>query len=426
MPAPLIEVVQLSKVYRRGVTGHGTLRQDLQSWWARFRGRDDPNEPVRHKLSSTLSEQHLRFWALKDVSFTVESGDVVGIIGRNGAGKSTLLKILSRITAPSSGRALLRGRVASLLEVGTGFHPELTGRENIYLNGAILGMPRAETRSKLDRIIDFSGISQFIDTPVKRYSSGMRVRLAFSVAAHLDPDIMIVDEVLAVGDAEFQKKCLGRMQDFSTDTGRAVLFVSHDLHALQSICTRGMLIEDGMIDREGTIDGIAHEYLGRINPDLYSPTAVSRLEAPRHGIPYIEEFYVTSGGGDPTYTVRSGAPMELHFRYRNPTGRAVQPELTYLLSDRDGNRLFCCAPTLTGQTPTLDKPAGEIICRIDRLALPPGDYMHTFSIVNQGQTWQKKSRFGALNVIDGDFFASGRLPDRALGLTLQQHSWTAL
>jgi len=242
MPQTVIKVENLYKEYKLGVINHGTLTHDLQSWWARMRGKEDPNSLISaHHNADTEKDS---FLALKDVSFEVKQGDRVGIIGKNGAGKSTLLKILSKITSPTSGQVKIKGRVAALLEVGTGFHQELTGRENIYLNGAILGMSRKEIDRKLDEIIDFAGVEKHIDTPVKRYSSGMNVRLGFAIAAHLEPEILILDEVLAVGDAEFQKKCLGRMGAVARE-GRTVLFVSHNMAAVSKLCDKGMLIENG-------------------------------------------------------------------------------------------------------------------------------------------------------------------------------------
>ncbi len=240
----VIKAEHLSKYYRLGVVNHGMLYKDIQSWMARKLGKEDPHGQIGQDHFADRPEG---FWALKDLNFEIKRGDRVGIIGKNGAGKSTLLKILSRITAPTEGQVKIRGRVASLLEVGTGFHGELTGRENIFLNGAILGMKRREIASKLDEIIDFSEISQYIDTPVKRYSSGMYVRLAFAVAAHLDSEILIADEVLAVGDASFQKKALGKMQDLSAGQGRTVLFVSHQMNAVGNLCTSGIILERGKI-----------------------------------------------------------------------------------------------------------------------------------------------------------------------------------
>ena len=253
-----IKAEHLSKYYRLGVINNGTLFRDIQTWIAIKRGKPDPHSKIgEHKYDGTDDG----FWALKDLNFEIKQGDRVGIIGKNGAGKSTLLKILSRITAPTEGCVKIRGRVASLLEVGTGFHGELTGRENVYLNGAILGMKKKEVDRKIDEIIDFSGIEKHIDTPVKRYSSGMYVRLAFAVAAHLDSEILIADEVLAVGDAEFQKKALGKMNELSTGQGRTVLFVSHNMAAVKSLCNKGMILEKGKIKfQSDNIDEAIGEY----------------------------------------------------------------------------------------------------------------------------------------------------------------------
>lgn len=242
-----IRVDNLSKMYRLGEVGTGTISHDLNRWWHKARGKEDPYLKLgeENKRDSAGGEY---VWALKDVSFEVKKGEVLGIIGKNGAGKSTLLKLLSRVTAPTTGSIKAKGRIASLLEVGTGFHPELTGRENIFLNGAILGMTKTEIRRKFDEIVDFSGVSRYVDTPVKRYSSGMYVRLAFAVAAFLEPEILIVDEVLAVGDAEFQKKCLGRMKDVSVNDGRTVLFVSHNMGAIKNLCDQTMVMKHGKVE----------------------------------------------------------------------------------------------------------------------------------------------------------------------------------
>jgi lipopolysaccharide transport system ATP-binding protein len=253
----VIRAVGLGKKYQLGTIGYGSLRHDLQAWWAKFRGREDPSAQIGGKSRLDL---HGDFWALRRISFEVAHGDRVGIIGRNGAGKSTLLKILSQITRPTEGSVKMKGQVASLLEVGTGFHPELTGRENVFLNGAIMGMKRREIEKKFDEIVEFSGVEQFIDTPVKRYSSGMYVRLGFAVAAHLDPDILVVDEVLAVGDASFQKKCLGKMEDVSRQ-GRTVLFVSHNLQSTLRLCNRGILLQDGQIVATGEMKSVVDVYM---------------------------------------------------------------------------------------------------------------------------------------------------------------------
>lgn len=259
----VIRVENLWKEYRLGTINHGTLARDLSSWWARLRGKEDPNlkiDAAAQRHGTALAGAPDRFWALSDISFDVQRGDILGVIGRNGAGKSTLLKILSQVTAPTRGQVCLKGRVASLLEVGTGFHPDLTGRENVFLNGAILGMSKAEIRGKFDEIVAFAEIDKFIDTPVKRYSSGMYVRLAFAVAAHLEPEILVVDEVLAVGDASFQKKCLGKMEEVGRD-GRTVLFVSHNMSAVSKLCGNGLLLKQGALATQGRIREVIGEYL---------------------------------------------------------------------------------------------------------------------------------------------------------------------
>jgi lipopolysaccharide transport system ATP-binding protein len=260
---PIVEVENLSKLYRLGSIGATSLRESLETLFGNKRGRLGTANETPPANARGGSEPN-SFWGLKNISFSVQPGEVVGIVGSNGAGKSTLLKILSRITEPTSGRAILRGRVVSLLEVGTGFHPELSGRENIFLNGAILGMKRAEIAAKFDEIVAFAEVGPFLDTPVKRYSSGMYVRLAFAVAAHLEPEILVIDEVLAVGDAAFQKKCLGKMSDVAR-AGRTVLFVSHNMQALQSLCGRGIYLESGMVAAVGTAQAVVAEYLSKIS-----------------------------------------------------------------------------------------------------------------------------------------------------------------
>jgi len=258
MSDTVISVENLSKTYQLGVIGTGTFFGDLNRWWAKKLGKPDPYAKIGDVDHSNRFGETIQ--ALDNVSFKLKQGEALGIIGRNGAGKSTLLKIMSRVTAPTSGAVKVKGRIASLLEVGTGFHPELTGRENIYLNGAILGMSHAEVNRKLDEIVDFSGVEKFIDTPVKRYSSGMYVRLAFAVAAHLEPEILVVDEVLAVGDAEFQKKCLGKMSDVA-HAGRTVLFVSHNMPAINRLCSRAILLEKGKLSADGSAAQITAKYL---------------------------------------------------------------------------------------------------------------------------------------------------------------------
>ncbi|MFP5470882.1 MAG: ABC transporter ATP-binding protein [Bacteroidia bacterium] len=257
-----IEVENLSKQYRLGEVGTGTISHDLNRFWYKIRGKEDPYSKIGAINDRASKGQDKYVWALKDIDFKANEGEVLGIIGKNGAGKSTLLKILSRITTPTTGQIKINGRVGALLEVGTGMHPELTGRENIFLNGAILGMTKHEIKSKFDEIIDFSGIAKYVDTPLKRYSSGMRVRLGFAVAAFLEPEILIVDEVLAVGDAEFQKRAIGKMQEVSQGHGRTVLFVSHNMGSMRQLCSKGLVLTNGKISYRGSIDDCIDKYIG--------------------------------------------------------------------------------------------------------------------------------------------------------------------
>jgi lipopolysaccharide transport system ATP-binding protein len=332
----VIEVENLSKKYRLGSIGAGTLSQDLNRWWARVRGKEDPFTVI--EPCNTTSYNKDDFWALQNISFNVSSGDALGIIGKNGAGKSTLLKILSRITTPTTGEARIDGRVASLLEVGTGFHNELTGRENIFLNGAILGMTKREIRSKLDEIIDFSGVEKHIDTPVKRYSSGMFVRLAFAVAAHLDPEILIVDEVLAVGDAEFQRKCLGKMNQVAGE-GRTVLFVSHNMAAVKNLCSRGIVLGNGEIQFQGTANQAVNAYFDLTAEHLKAVSEWPSVEdAPGNGeakilavrvlncnneisssIPIHEDFYIEID----FINLKDGIYLTSHIQLYNGGGSGV-------------------------------------------------------------------------------------------------------
>jgi lipopolysaccharide transport system ATP-binding protein len=336
----VISVENLSKLYRLGAIGTSTLREDLSRGWARLRGRPDPTLKVG--AAQQPRQEGGVFWALREISFEVNRGEVLGIIGANGAGKSTLLKILSRITAPTSGEAKLKGRIASLLEVGTGFHPDLSGRENIYLNGAILGMSKAEIRRKLGEIVAFSGLDEFIDTPVKRYSSGMYVRLAFAVAAHLDPEILILDEVLAVGDAQFQKKCLGKMGDVAK-AGRTVLFVSHNMPAVQRLCTRALLLNDGAIELRGDVSQVTNAYLLRgTAPGL----AWQRSTAPREDASFTQ-LYVADDNLCPRSNITSADHLivVMHLDVRHAPGDL---QLSMSLSNESGEWLFSSAPQDVG------------------------------------------------------------------------------
>jgi lipopolysaccharide transport system ATP-binding protein len=310
----VISVENLSKTYRLGQIGTGTFTYDLALWWARLRGK--PNPLLRIGETDQGNRDGETLWALKDVSFTVEQGEVLGIIGRNGAGKSTLLKILSRVTAPTSGKIKVKGRVASLLEVGTGFHPELTGRENIYLNGAILGMNRKEMDRKFDEIVDFSEIEKFVDTPVKRYSSGMYIRLAFAVAAHLEPEILLVDEVLAVGDATFQKKCIGKMGDVSKD-GRTILFVSHNLLAMESLCERVIWLEHGRILEKGESRTVISEYLQTSFSPLSEQIWNNLETAPGNDEVRLHQAAVRPVNGSPADCITVRMPFVIEFKWES-------------------------------------------------------------------------------------------------------------
>ncbi|WP_299395110.1 ABC transporter ATP-binding protein [uncultured Gelidibacter sp.] len=289
----ILKAENISKQYRLGLVGTGTISHDLNRWWAGIRGKEDPYLKVGSVNDRSTKADSDYVWALRDINFEVQQGEVLGIIGKNGAGKSTLLKILSRVTIPTTGEIKTKGRIASLLEVGTGFHPELTGRENIYLNGAILGMTKAEIKSKEAEIIEFSGCERYVDTPVKRYSSGMRVRLAFAVAAFLEPDILVIDEVLAVGDAEFQKKAIGKMQDISKGDGRTVLFVSHNMAAVENLCTRAIVLEHGSVVFAGETTPAIDYYLNLENTNLNESSIEAFIENQSDDILRLTDFLVT-------------------------------------------------------------------------------------------------------------------------------------
>jgi ABC-type polysaccharide/polyol phosphate transport system ATPase subunit len=318
-----IKVEDLSKAYQLGEIGTGTISRDLERWLAKVRGKEDPFLKVGEVNDRTVKGTSGVVWSLKDINFEIMQGDAVGIIGRNGAGKSTLLKILSRVTSPTKGSVKARGRIASLLEVGTGFHPELTGRENIYLNGAILGMRKKEITDKLDQIVDFSGVERYLDTPVKRYSSGMYVRLAFAVAAHLDSEILIVDEVLAVGDAEFQAKCLGKMKDVSSHQGRTVLFVSHNMAAIQKLCNKGILLNKGQIAADDVIKNVLDIYVndgGKSASEYY----FDELNASNNAA-YVTKVRIENMEGMPVAEIPIGRPwrVKVSFRVNEPIKNLV-------------------------------------------------------------------------------------------------------
>ncbi|TXI90437.1 MAG: ATP-binding cassette domain-containing protein [Chryseobacterium sp.] len=307
-----LKAENISKQYRLGQVGTGTLSHDLNRFWHKVRGKEDPYLKIGEANDRTTKGLSDYVWSLRDINFEIEQGDAVGIIGRNGAGKSTLLKVLSKVTKPTTGRIFTHGRIASLLEVGTGFHPEMTGRENVFLNGAILGMTRKEIKRKFDEIVDFSGVERYIDTPVKRYSSGMYVRLAFAVAAHLESEILIVDEVLAVGDAEFQKKCLGKMNDVTRGEGRTILFVSHNMTAIKELCTKGILLNQGQIGYQGDILNTIIEYQKSSARESSYQYNGNLNEAIGNENIRIKEFSVSPINGD-LLDIDSGAHVKLVF-----------------------------------------------------------------------------------------------------------------
>lgn len=328
----ILKAEHISKQYRLGLIGTGTLGDDLKRFWYRMRGKEDPFLKIGEVNDRSTTGASNYVWALQDINFEVAQGEVLGIIGKNGAGKSTLLKILSRVTAPTTGEIKTRGRIASLLEVGTGFHPELTGRENIYLNGAILGMTKAEIRHKEDEIIAFSGCERYVDTPVKRYSSGMRVRLAFAVAAFLEPDILVIDEVLAVGDAEFQKKAIGKMQDISKGEGRTVLFVSHNMASIRKLCTRAILLESGLVLKDGNVDDVLELYLKGFEQ---SKNYISRGEG--------KEVYVSNAKVlNPVNRFLSDENIKFSFLVENTLKNVKDVFLMTRVIDDSDRTLFCC------------------------------------------------------------------------------------
>ena len=383
MANAVISVESLSKAYRLGVIGTGTFYGDMKRWWAKQRGKPDPYAIIGDADHGNRDGETI--WALKDINFSIQQGEAVGIIGRNGAGKSTLLKILSRVTAPTSGEVKVKGRIASLLEVGTGFHPELTGLENIFLNGAIMGMSRNEIKRKFDEIVDFSGVEQFIDTPVKRYSSGMYVRLAFAVAAHLDPDILVVDEVLAVGDMEFQKKCLGKMEDVSKSEGRTILFVSHNMEAVSALCTKALVLHGGQIAYEGNVQAAINAYREAVRSKGISVDhCFSRGGS---GGVRITRVWTSSASGDDANKIMPGESMlihvrlDLHSQYRNKN-----ISVGIAIDAANGKRLFTNVSSWEDTDIVIDSDAATVKCLVKNVALIPGTYLISTSVLFQSET----------------------------------------
>jgi lipopolysaccharide transport system ATP-binding protein len=393
----IIKVENLSKQYQLGQVGTGTLTRDLQRWYSRIRGKEDPTLKIgqenilSNRSNSTpsaprsliLAPRSSDFvWALKDINFQVKQGEVLGIIGKNGAGKSTLLKILSQVTSPTTGEVKIKGRIASLLEVGTGFHSELTGRENVFLNGAILGMIKKEIKRKFDEIVDFSGVEKYIDTPVKRYSSGMTVRLAFAVAAHLEPEILVIDEVLAVGDAEFQNKALGKMQDVSSKEGRTVLFVSHNLTAVQRLCTKSLLLQNGKIVKEGNTENVISQYLSK---NLYL-TSISYCINNK----IKDTFYATED-------------IYLNFSYRTKQGSIIFIHGLNIYNEQEIN-VFNSHDTTSGARGIIRKEDEiyQVQCIIPKNLLNEGIYSVSFALFSAEPYILYNHQIGILrfNIID--------------------------
>ncbi|HEX8310170.1 MAG TPA: ABC transporter ATP-binding protein, partial [Chthoniobacteraceae bacterium] len=372
-------------------------------------------------LGGTRAEE---FWALRDISFELQQGEVLGILGHNGAGKSTLLKILAQITAPSSGRVCIRGRIASLLEVGTGFHPDLTGRDNVFLNGSILGMTTREVARKFDEIAAFSGVEQFLDTPVKRYSSGMRVRLAFAVAAHLEPEILIIDEVLSVGDASFQKKCLGKISSVAQE-GRTVIFVSHNSAAVENLCRRGIVLDHGKMVFDGTQTEAISRYL-----QMFAEKADSleeRTDRTGTGELRVVRIEFRDEHSQPITTARSGQDVEVWLYYEKHTANEfLQLGARIFISNALGVPVFAQSNRLT-ETDFQDVPAaGAFVCRIPRLPLAESSYKLSFRITSEagsGVSLDALRNAAELHVVGGNYFGHGKVPPARDGFALVDGKW---
>ncbi len=376
MSETVIKVENISKLYRLGQVGRKTLHDDINRWLYKITGKEDPYLKIGQENDRAKKGDSEYVWALRDINFEMQRGEVLGIIGRNGAGKSTLLKILSRVTAPTSGNVKIKGRIASLLEVGTGFHPDLSGRDNIFLNGAILGMTKKEIRNKFDAIVDFAGVERYIDTPVKRYSSGMYVRLAFAVAAHLEPDILIVDEVLAVGDAEFQKKCLGKMKDASVQDGRTVLFVSHNMTAVKSLCSRAIMLDNGFLRINANVDGAVSSYL-----KAGSEIANHKIFAKELSLVDIEihELKIYPAGKQITDAIIEGEEIEFLTRLTVHNNASEKYHITYQMYNETGDVIFSFSHVRDGIN--LKNGTNELTCRFPGKFFNTGSFYITMLIV---------------------------------------------
>lgn len=411
---PIVKVEGLSKQYRLGarIASYATLRENLTGLARR---------PFRRK-SPENSSGNGTIWALKDVGFEVYPGEVVGFIGRNGAGKSTLLKVLSRITEPTAGRIELYGRTGSLLEVGTGFHPELTGRENVYLNGAILGMSRAEIKSRFDEIIAFAELENFIDTPVKRYSSGMYMRLGFAVAAHLETEILMMDEVLAVGDHAFQTKCLGKMRDVA-EQGRTVLFVSHNMAAVEKLCRRGVVLHNGQIRYAGTQSEAISCYLTSFNAGQQSLR--ERNDRSGSGSVKIVAIEIKDTHGQPLSAAAAGQDIDIYLHYEAQPGFSPERVIAGLIVTTQFEvPVFLQHNRLTNDEFGALPERGAFVCHLPRLPLPPSTYRLGYSLMLDGEYLDMINDAGELTVVEGDFFGSGEVPPSTHGCCLVAARWS--
>lgn len=424
----ILKAENISKQYRLGTVGTGTLGDDLKRWWYGIRGKDDPFLKVGsvNDRSSLANEDYV--WALKNINFEVKQGEVLGIIGKNGAGKSTLLKLLSRVTSPTTGTIKTKGRIASLLEIGTGFHPELTGRENIFMNGAVLGMSRTEIKNKLEEIIAFSGCEKYIDTPVKRYSSGMTVRLGFAVAAHLEPEILVVDEVLAVGDAEFQKKAIGKMQDLSTGEGRTVLFVSHNMASIQNLCTRVMLLKNGSNEKIGFTDDVIKYYLEKFRNVTTSKDLHYRLDRKGSGILKFLNFSFENENGKEINALQSGRNCHMNIEIINTSRKKINNvRVSVGIDDNQSRRITLLDNTLTNvdiEFKPMESKNIKIV--IPKLPLQGGQYYFTlFASIDQNiSDWIINA--GGFEVEFGDYFNTGKIVDSTQGNFLTQHKFSII
>jgi len=424
MPQTVIKVENLSKQYRLGLIGTGTLSHDLNRWWHKVRGKEDPYLKVGEVNDQTSQSNSGYIWALNDINLEIKQGDVIGIIGKNGAGKSTLLKILSRVTGPTTGFVGIKGRTASLLEVGTGFHPELTGQDNIYLNGAILGMTKREIKRKLNDIIDFSGCSKYIDTPVKRYSSGMKVRLGFAVAAFLDPEILIVDEVLAVGDAEFQRRAIGKMNEVSYGGGRTVLFVSHNMASIQALCSKAVLLSNGTIKVLGNTDEVILQYLAAnsLQSDI---ELTKRLDRKGKGnLKIVQIDFRSAGKSESSDIIQTGDDVEfiIHFHFNN--NQSVSNfRFSLAFKDSFDNTILLLSTKFSDLEIANIKGKDHIVCKLSKLPLVSGTYtLDVWGKIN-GQLEDKVENAASVTIHPGDFYGNGKLPANTRIQILVDQKW---